>query len=172
MKKFIAFVSIMALGSMISLASDLYYGEITVPAGGTAASITNSLYRPYGSPCSEIVEVFATATSGSGTGTVSFANYEYGRVMPFVSSSPIKSGGTFYAFPATNTTVRYISTESYPAVTGGVVIVQSVVKTNVAVSVSKYISRQLVVSVTQGAVADDTVYKWTVYVREDPPTKK
>lgn len=172
MKKVIAFVSIMVLGSMISLASDLYYGEITVPAGATSASITNQLYRPYGSPCSEIVEVFVTTASGSGTGTVSFANYEYGRTMPFVSSSPIKAGETFYDFPATNTAVRYLSTESYVFATGTVSFVQAVVKTNVAVSVSKYLSRQLVVSVTQGAVTDATVYKWAVYVREDPPTKK
>lgn len=177
MKKLIQICAALALAACVSHAADRFEGTVVVPAGATTGSATVELFRAGGAPCGTIDTVFATVTSGSGTGVVTFATYEYGKTSTIVASSSISPlSDAFWDRPVTSESILY----TYPVVqnvaTGAnsqVVLAVRNLQTNYAVEVKAFLARQLRVSVVQAeAMATDTTYQWVVLTKEDPPSKK
>ena len=155
----------------VATAADRFEQEVTVAAGATSGTATFNTFRGYGGPASTIDTVFATATSGSGTGTVVFAQYDYGVATTLSTVTDVRYGVSAYDRPLciTRSLVTYPVVQN--VVTGNVVLAVSNLQTNYAVTATSYLTRQCKVTITQGAVADATVYKVLVYVKEDPPVK-
>ena len=157
------------LGAVAAAAADRFEFAVTVPAGATTAVVTQKLVRADGAPCSTIDSVFATASSGSGTGSVAIAQYDYGTATTIATLTDIRSGTSGYARPCVALTTPYTYTVVDNVVTGNYAYTVSTLQTKSAAAVAQYVARQLRVTVTQTAVASDTIYAVVVYVKEDPP---
>ena len=171
MKKFLTALTIVAICSAImpAAAADRYDETVTIAAGATSGVTIATLTRPYGTPASTIDSVFATATSGSGTGTVVITQYEAGTDTAVLTLTGARLGNAASDRPF----VRLSSLYTYPVVqnvvTGDYSYAIQNLQTNYAVALSPYLVRQVKIRVGQAAVADDTVYKVVFYVKEDPP---
>lgn len=173
MKKFMLAIALLAFaGTLSAFAGDRFFGSLTIAAGATATSVTQELYRADGPPCAEIDTVFATVASGTGTGVVSFATYEYGETDAVVTSGSLTVGDDYWGRPVTSTSVLYTYPVVQNVVTGNVVLARQNLQTNYMVQVKGFIGRAVVVSIAQDAVAADTVYKWAILTKADPPPKK
>jgi len=156
-----------------AIAADRFEKTITVAAGATSGTATMELFKADGPPCSTIDTVYAVVDSGAGTGTVVFATYDYGVATTIATSTAIRYGGGAYATQPYNTlSALYTYPVVQNIVTGEVVLAMLNLQTNYAVSVTSPIARQVKVTVTQLAVATDTVYDVAVYVKENPPPIK
>lgn len=173
MKKLMRLIAAVAVCGAVAVASaaDRFEREITVAAGATAATNTFNVFRGYGGPASTIDTVFATASSGSGTGSVVFAQYDYGVGTTLSTLTGVQVGTSNYARPLYASSSLYTYPVVQNVVTGDFAYAIQNLQTNYAVALSPYLVRQCRVVVTQGAVADATVYKVVVYVKEDPPVK-
>ena len=172
MKKLTLMLAAIAFCAIAATASDRFTGTLTVAADGTTAVTTNDLFKADGPPCGDIDTIVVTCESGSGTGTVVFAVSEYGKTDTITTSGALMAGDVFFDRPLASESILYTQQVAQNVVTGKVVLLRYSLQTNYLVQAKSYLARQLRVSVTQGAVADVTVYKWTVFTRTDPPPPK
>lgn len=171
MLKFIAAAAVCAAVTAAS-AADRFEISATVAAGDTSVIVTQKLFRAYGAPCGTVDSVFATASSGAGTGTVVFALHEYGVSTTFSTLTDVRSGTAGYDRPINKLSSLYTYPVVQNVVTGDFAYAVQNLQTNYAVVLSPYVARQVKVTITQGAVANDTIYKVVIYVKEDPPLQK
>ena len=170
MKKSLVFVMVACFTACGAWAADRFTTTITVAAGATSGTATLELFRADGPPCSTIERIVTVVDSGSGTGVVTAATYDYGVATATIATSTAIYDGQGYVYePYVTRSSLYTYPVVQNVVTGDVVLAVSNLQTNYAVAVSSPIARQLYFTATQIAVADATVYKVSVYVKEDPP---
>ena len=104
MKKFIAAIAVIAICGAVTptVAADRYEQTFTIAAAATSMVQIVDLTRPYGTPVSTIDSVFATATSGNGTGTVAVTQYEYGNDVAISTLTVCVSGPQTSTGPLTD----------------------------------------------------------------------
>jgi hypothetical protein len=169
MKKTLVIIAVACLALQGLMAADRFTETITVAAGATNATVTFPLYRADGPPATTIDTLCVVVDSGSGTGVVTFASYDYGVATTIATSGSIKDGEAYATQPYNTLSALYTYPVVESVVTGNVVLARQNLQTNYTVTVASPIARQLKVSVAQAAVADATVYKVAVYVKENPP---
>lgn len=173
MKKYIdTIVAVVAGFVTIVAAADRFEKELTVVAGATSVVDIVNLYRPYGAPCSSIDSVFATATTGNGTGTVVFTQYEWGTDTAVSTLTGVRADTANFDRPINKLSSLYTYPVVQNVVTGNYAYAIQNLQTNYVVALSPYMANRIKVRIGQGAVANDTVYKIVIYVKEDPPPQR
>lgn len=132
-------VSVMALAG-VALA-EWYGGTLTVEAGSTNAAVSFMATKAFGPSSAELDRVVFYNESGAGTGAVVFAAYDFGYEDALYVGTGA-TAGTLKKDAPVRTTITGTTTNYLP-----------------------YTVRQLRVRVGQGAVADDTVYRWGVFTK-------
>ena len=176
MKKLTFIAVALAIATAVS-AADRFTGTITVPAGDTNATSTVNLFKAdnqFYTVASEVDTVFATVVSGTGTGVVTFAVAEFDKAdAAFSTSDSMVAEDAFFDRPVASETIANVTyvplsvstneidwTIVYRPYTNSVVVPRAIT------------ARQVKVTATQLAVAADTVYRWTILVKNDPPGSK
>ena len=148
MKKFtiLMLASALAVGSVWA-GGFLYTDSVMVTNGGTSAQSVFTIGSKTGDDISFVDRFVAVNVSGNGTGTVSFAAYDLGVTVPVAVSGALTQGNAYTNWPrAVFHDPAATSTNADPDFVA-----------------EPYSVRKCILSVSQEAVTNDTVYKFGVY---------
>ena len=162
MKKLFTLIAC-ALCAVTVMAQDYFPVKITVAAAGTSAYADVDLSQTFGKKCLAIDHVSAVATSGGGTGVVTFASFDHAVETTLATSSSLSvaAGGVYLGSPARSTST--LTTLQNIVVTNNIPLL--VASTNTVYATEPYIAKTVRVKVTQLANPVATVYNAVIFTK-------